>query len=192
MSSPTYLLLLLGTLALSGCGASATVQRLPESASPNPDRAYLYGNFGVEHRGMAAKTNARTLAFAFECVDGARYSLRFSSWNPLGVFEIKPAACFLREVEYIGGGGKRPVPWGIRKIIRFEPGKAYYLGDFEAFTQLEFTGGNGGMLTTWKITSAKDEYATTTAALKSDYPAFAPMQTKDAAIGDLTAPGLGF
>jgi hypothetical protein len=131
------------------------------------------------------------MGFAFKCTDENYYVVRFEPSGAVQAIKIVPSACTLTEFVYTHHDGikvyRKSVPDSWKRQIVFEAGKAYYLGDFEAETtayrenvpQTEFPGQVGGIKLVWRLRSARNNYANTTAQLKVAYPGLAAMPTED-------------
>jgi len=87
----------------------------------------------------------------------------------------------MAEVVYTDADGflrsRKPAPVAMKKEAAFTAGRAYYLGDFQAESQ--YTGG----LQTWRLRSARNHDAATTAKLKTDFPNLAALPTENRMIG---------
>lgn len=168
---------------VAGCAGYAPTVRMDES--PGANDAYLYGRFHMVNppRNFFTK-NPQTMGFAFQCADDQKFTIRFEPNDEVQVVKVAPSTCSLTEFVYTDHGGldttRKPVPDGLKRDVAFEPGKAYYLGDFQA----ESTQSGFPVITrTWRLKSARNNYARTTAQMKIGYPNLATLPTEDRMIG---------
>jgi hypothetical protein len=172
----------LSALALalaSGCaGYSPTVA--PDEKPTSAD-AYLYGRFTILNPPRNLFTdNPQTMGFAFKCADEKTYTVRFEPTDAVQVIKIAPSTCSLSEFVYTDHGAtkttRKPVPDTLKRELVFEPGRAYYLGDFQAETTQS---GFPVITRTWRLRSARNNYARTTEQLKAAYPNLSALPTED-------------
>jgi hypothetical protein len=76
---------------------------------------------------------------------------------------------------------RRPAPERLQKAVAFEPGKAYYLGDFYAQATSSIEGRT--VHWRWQVTNVVDDYGATTQKLKLGYPNLAMLDTENRMIG---------
>jgi hypothetical protein len=164
---------------IAGCAGYTSTVKLDEM--PTAKDAYLYGRFYMENPPRNAFTgNPQTMGFAFKCADENTYTIRFEPNNEVHVVKVVPSICSLAEFVYTDHGAtkttRKPVPDALKRDVAFEPGKAYYLGDFQA----ETTQSGFPIITrTWRLKSARNEYARTTAQMKIGYPNLSTLPTED-------------
>jgi len=100
------------------------------------------------------------------------------------VIKIAPSTCSLTEFVYTDHGGtkttRKPAPDTLKREVVFEAGKAYYLGDFQAETTQS---GFPVITRTWRLRSARNNYARTTEQLKAAYPSLSALPTEDRMVG---------
>jgi hypothetical protein len=172
----------LSALALalaSGCaGYSPTVAT---DEKPTSADAYLYGRFHILNPPRNLFTdNPQTMGFAFKCADEKTYTVRFEPTEAVQVIKIAPSTCSLSEFVYTDHGAtkttRKPVPDTLKRELVFEPGKAYYLGDFQAETTQS---GFPVITRTWRLRGARNNYARTTEQLKAAYPNLSWLPTEN-------------
>ncbi len=173
----------LGVSLLAGCaGYSPTVAT---DEKPTPKDTYLYGRFHILNPPKNLFTdNPQTMGFSFKCADEKTYTVRFEPTEAVQVIKIAPSTCSLTEFVYTDHGGtqttRKPVPDTLKREVVFEAGKAYYLGDFQAETAQS---GFPVITRTWRLRSARNNYARTTEQLKAAYPNLSALPTEDRMIG---------
>jgi len=171
------------TLA-AGCAHYTT--GLSPADKPSPARAYLYGRFRINApRAALGMDGHQTMGFVMRCKDGTEYTIRFSLENRVQVFGANPGRCALEEVIFTDADGvikARKYALGSPPDgFLLAPGTAYYLGDYFAestfnstwkvlYTQLN---------TSWQLTSADDNYDTTSAEMKRTFANLAGLSTED-------------
>jgi hypothetical protein len=156
---------------------------LPATYHPSADLAYLYGRFSIASESHAlAMDGYATMGFKLECTDGQTVTIRFSNRRRLQVFAVNPGACQMTQIVFsdADGGitGRRLAPRGWMAPRKFEPGRAYYLGDYAA----EVTHQAKFPLTTewhWGLTSEENDYAASTQEFAASFANFAGMPTED-------------
>ena len=164
---------------IAGCAGYTSTVKLDEM--PTAKDAYLYGRFYMENPPRNAFTgNPQTMGFAFKCADENTYTIRFEPNNEVHVVKVVPSTCSLTEFVYTDHGAtkttRKPVPDALKRDVAFEAGKAYYLGDFQAETT---QAGFPIVTRTWRLKSARNEYARTTAQMKIGYPNLSTLPTED-------------
>lgn len=169
---------------LAGC-ASYTRSISPDE-KPSGSESYLYGRFFIEAPKAAVSFDKHmSMGFAISCSSGETYTLRFANDFPLQVIKIAPSVCSLAEFVYTDADGviksRKPAPKGLMRDVRFDVGKAYYLGDFFAEGTTAVYGTTRS--TNWRIKSIKNDYGKTTADMKGVFPNLAVIPTEDRMIG---------
>lgn len=168
--------ILLTVMMASGC-AAVLVRPGDEYQR---DSAYIYGRFINRTEGMAA-------AFSIRCRDGKRYKIVFSKDEPLKMIRLPAGVCQLEDVVYKGAGSLREMA-GLRLLgnEHLQPGGVYYVGDFVVSGRTLSSDTNfygfATVTTTrqvWELFTPRNNYATTTAAMKQVYPSFATVATED-------------
>jgi hypothetical protein len=170
-------------LLIAGCAGYTSTVRIDER--PTAKDTYLYGRFYMVNPPRNAFTGKpQTMGFAFKCADENMYTIRFEPNDEVQVVKIAPARCSLTEFVYTDHGGtqttRKPVPDALRHEVAYEAGKAYYLGDFQAETAQS---GFPVITRTWRLKSARNNYARTTAQMKVGYPNLSTLPTEDRMIG---------
>ena len=168
---------------ISGCAGYAPTVKTDES--PGASDAYLYGRFYMVNPPRNLLTNnPQTMGFAFKCADDQKITIRFEPNDAVQVIKVAPSTCSFTEFVYTDHGGldttRKPVPDALKAHFVFEGGKAYYLGDFQAETTQS---GFPVITRTWRLKSARNNYARTTAQMKIGYPNLADLPTEDRMIG---------
>jgi hypothetical protein len=145
------------------------------------ESAYIYGRFlNRSEDGMAA-------AFSIRCRDDKRYKIVFSKDEPLRMIRLPAGVCQLEDVVYKGAGSMRDMA-SLRLIgnEHLEPGGVYYVGDFvvagRTLSRETKNYGFASVTTTrqmWEPFNPRNNYATTTAAMKQAFPGFAAVATED-------------
>ncbi len=153
---------------------------------PTGQEAYLYGRFYIEAKsGKLALDGHQTMGFVIGCASGDTYTFRFSNDSALQVIKVAPSTCSLTEFVYSNADGqvrsRKRAPEKLMRDVKFEAGKAYYLGDFyaEATTTVVGTTSHSN----WNIKTVRNDYTNTSAALKALYPNLAALPTENRMIG---------
>lgn len=166
-------------LLLSAC--AGYTPRVATTVVPTDQDAFLYGRFHIDApKAWLAIDGHMSMGFALECADQQKYVLRFDRDKPVLAIKIKPASCSLTEIVYTNPDGqvtgRKPAPTGFSfKNLRFDAGRAYYMGDFDAGTSTTMNGTT--VQQRWFIKSVRDNYALTTQDMRRDYPNLAQMST---------------
>jgi hypothetical protein len=131
---------LIGLAVLSGCAHYTAGVASNERASTSS--AYLYGHFFVRTTKKGFGVDGyQTMGLVISCDNGEAYTIRFSNQRQVQVIKIAPSRCALTEIVYTDPDGaiKRrappPPPW--RRAHDFQPGRAYYLGDYAGTASFE-------------------------------------------------------
>lgn len=176
-------LTVLSACLIAGCAGYTSAVGIDEK--PSGKDSYLYGRFYMVNPPRNLITgNPQTMGFAFKCADENMYTIRFEPNNEVQVVRIAPSTCSLAEFVYSDHGAtqvtRKPAPDGLKRTVAFEAGKAYYLGDFQAETTQS---GFPVVTRTWRLKSARNEYARTTAQMKIGYPNLSTLPTEERMIG---------
>jgi hypothetical protein len=103
----------------------------------------------------------------------------------LQVIKIEPSTCSLTEFVYVDANGKvrlrERAPEKLMQDVRFDAGKAYYLGDF--YVEPSTAGANKKTSNVWEIKTIRNGFSNTSAVLKSVYPNLAKLPTENRMIG---------
>jgi len=184
--------------ALLSAACSVYTSSVDRDQGSAPQDAFIYGSFWAS----AEVRDDMTMGIVLDCRDGKRYMLRFLRQDPMQVFKVSPSTCtptgtVLTDAQ-LQNAKVRPEPsWGTRELV-FEPGKAYYLGDFTAVpgTVIEdyvyfYTPGirPGRVLVTkmyrphralrgWELEKSEDKYQATTREFRAAYPKLAGVPTE--------------
>jgi hypothetical protein len=166
--------------ALTGC--AGYTPRIAADEKPTANDAYLYGRFFIQaEKKKLAFDGYATMGFGITCTDGPKYTVRFSNEAPLQVIKIMPSTCSLVDFVYTNADGavrsRKAAPEKLMKNVKFDAGKAYYLGDFAGESV------QSGAYTQWNVKSMKDDYEKTSAELKTAFPNFSSVPTENRMIG---------
>jgi hypothetical protein len=177
----------LAICALAGlAGCAGYTPSITQEEKPTGQEAYLYGRFYIEAKsGKLALDGHQTMGFVIKCASEETYTFRFSNDTALQVIKIAPSTCSLTEFVYTNAGGqvrsRKRAPEKLMRDVKFDAGKAYYLGDFYAeasTTQVGMT-----ISSVWNIKTVRNDYQNTSAALKTAYPSLAALPTENRMIG---------
>jgi len=170
--------------AVIGCAAQTL--SVTQSEKPTGQEAYLYGRFFVEVKeGKLALDGHQTMGFVIKCASGETYTFRSSSDNVLQVIKIAPSMCSLTEFVQADADGqvrsRTRAPEKLMRDVKFEAGKAYYLGDF--YAEVSTTPVGKSVSSVWSIKTVRNDYTSTSAALRAAYPNLAKLPTENRMIG---------
>jgi hypothetical protein len=170
--------------ALGGC-ASYTPS-VTQDEKPTGQEAYLYGRFYIEAKsGKLALDGHQTMGFVIGCASGDTYTFRFSNDSALQVIKVAPSTCSLTEIVYTNSDGqiksRKRAPDKLMRDVKFDAGKAYYLGDFYAEATTSTLGNT--IRSNWNIKTVRNDYTNTSAALKASFPNLAKLPTENRMIG---------
>jgi hypothetical protein len=170
--------------ALAGC-ASYTPS-ITQDEKPTGLEAYLYGRFYIEAKSAAlALDGHQTMGFVIGCASGDTYTFRFSNDSAIQVIKVAPSTCSLTEFVYTNADGqirsRKKAPEKLMRDVKFDAGKAYYLGDFYAEATTTVVGTTS--YSNWNIKTVRNDYTNTSAALKAFYPNLAKLPTENRMIG---------
>jgi hypothetical protein len=182
--APLSILTMTGVLGLSVCACAPTYYA--PSISPDdriaPEYAYIYGRFMATSMSMTGQHPRPTeMGFAIACKDDKQYAIHFSVDAPLQVIKISPSTCWLAWVFFQDKTDDLPnLAWN----VKFEAGKAYYIGDFRGAVVESLGYGYGFKLTQWhaSIPYAEDRYRVTTGDMISAFPNLARVPTENRVI----------
>jgi hypothetical protein len=170
--------------------------------------AYVYGRFMLAGDTTLNLFSGPDLSFEIRCRDGRTYEIAFNRSQPLQIIPIKPGICQIEDVVYedasgkvslmyvvvastIAGGiaagalsygvAKPPTP---RRMSSFrllqneelQPGGVYYVGDFTFYAKDNRSSTDRRYEWTSQI---QDNYAGTTAAMKTGHKGFARAPTEN-------------
>lgn len=171
------------SLLLSLCACANYTPRVSSTEVPTAGDAYLYGRFHIDApKSWLAIDGHSSMGFSLQCSDQQKYVLRFDRDKPVLAIKVKPSSCSLTEIVYTNPDGdvqaRKPAPArNVFKGMRFEPGRAYYMGDFDAGTSSSY---RAGMIHfEWFLKSTKDNYGPTTQDMRADYPNLAGIPTEN-------------
>jgi hypothetical protein len=169
--------IIIGAALLSAGCSTLYTSSLDRDERPTPRDAFVYGSFWL----LGPANGNVTMGIVLDCRDGKRYTLRFLERDPLQVFKVSPTTCTQTGTVMIGGDKEASDP-EVRPLesreLVFEPGKAYYLGDFTGSVVPHGRGRWG-----WKLESNKDKYQATTRELRAAYPNLAGIPSASQMIG---------
>ncbi len=147
------------------------------------ESAYLYGRF------LLRTENNQAMAFSIRCRDGKRYKIVFSRDEPLRMIRLPAGVCQLDEVVYKGLASQREMAaFRLLGNEHLQPGGVYYVGDFVATgnttrSGVKFDASELAFYRVyrqvWELLNPRNNYATTTAAMKQAFPSFASAATED-------------
>ncbi|WP_375770652.1 hypothetical protein NR798_07070 [Archangium gephyra] len=173
----------LAVFLLTGC-ANLTAP-MHRRALAVPTDAFLYGRFS-----LAAFKNALgehpIVGLDFACEkDDTHYNIGFSIDEPLQVIKISGGnTCSLESLIFAttsdGRAVRKPAPEEFRAVIRFEPGTAYYLGDFSGSCFLGDV--SPGLELKCELYDPQDHYEQTTAELRSAFRGMSRIPTENKAL----------
>ncbi len=160
-----------GLAVLSGCVSYSKSVSTAEAVSP--DSAYIYGSFKIDTpKSWLAMQGHQSMGFVLTCADKRKYTIGFKVDKPLQLVKISPTQCTLTDIVYSDADGMvmstKPVPAGEFSNRAFVAGKAYYLGDYFAKSENQYS--YSYTTTIWKIVDVKDNYIQTTQDMISAYP----------------------
>lgn len=177
--------LVLCTLCLLGACATQS-PTISAEERPAANEAYIYGRFHIRTTAASFGLTHINIGFSIECSDGARYTMLFKRTDTLYAVRVKPAECAFKEILFLGTGSyvqsTKPIPAEIMKPQRFEAGRSYYLGDFEATAIYTESSRGWGVLeqTRWRIDSLRNNFVTTSKDFRAGFPALAALPTEPA------------
>jgi hypothetical protein len=171
-------LALLGLLA--GC-ANFTESIRPDDKYDGKS-AYIYGRFHLDSR--RHQLSNHSIGFEVHCRDGKKYTIGFSTDQPLQVIQVAPSKCQLEEILYTSGGEVAFRGMPSFRLLRNEfldPGGIYYVGDFVAASRSEsrFKFFYTEFRTGWAFGKVEGRYERTTAEMKRAFPGLAAAPTED-------------
>lgn len=171
----------LALLLLPGC--SVFTSPMSRHAKASQTDAYLYGRFSVSPSSTVYGLYP-IIGLDFACKkNAAGYSIGFSREDPLQVIKIPGGdTCSLVRISYARPGGlivvkTELVPKEVRAPIRFEPGTAYYLGDFSGSSSV--FAGSTRVEMEWMLTGVSDRYEWTTADMQSAFHGMSMVPTEN-------------
>jgi hypothetical protein len=167
-------------------GCAAHTPSVTQDEKPTGQEAYLYGRFYVDAKGgKLALDGHQTMGFVIACASGETYTFRSSNDNALQVIRIAPSACSLTEFVQTNADGqvrsRTRAPEKLMRDVKFDAGKAYYLGDF--YAEASPTPVGKSVSSVWSIKTVRNDYTSTSAALKAAYPNLAKLPTENRMIG---------
>lgn len=139
---------------------------------PTGKEAIVYGRFEVSGSpAFSADVDHRSMALVMRCEDGREYRIRFDDQQPIVVLATAPSTCWLDEMFYLDEDnatlGRTALPDQVRRRMRLDAGRAYYLGDFSGTITAEFSDGFGYR---FQITHVRNELRATTRDFKEQFP----------------------
>jgi hypothetical protein len=167
-------------------GCSSFTPSLKPDTKPDPGTGYVYGKFtlvmlnnGRLRMGLAMDEEKKE-----EEKNIGRYTIEFEQSNAPTLIAIKPGNYVLKKFVYAYNSGQivseKLISEGpLTKVIKIEPGKAYYIADFVGQASFYSTGG-GGVMHSWRLDSIKDNFNNTTIEFKNKYPEFKKLETERA------------
>jgi hypothetical protein len=188
---------LIAALSSANCASQTPAIRAEPKAQAT--KAYLYGRFEIRATNLnTGRAIVQNMGLVIRCNDGAWYGIRFSSGRDVQVIEADPSLCVLDEMVYAGSNGvvlksRRPPQEWVRPL-RFEAGKAYYLGDY--FTKGEYLFTYGYPYShhewTWDMEPVDHNFEATTEEMKRRFAYLALLPVEDKRLAPRRRPpGLG-
>jgi hypothetical protein len=177
MSIGEKLCVVLGTGAFMTACASQFTPKMDVDEQPSKTDAVVYGRFEVNAapEGLGADSYD-TMGLTLQCNDGQLYRLRFEAAQPVLAIKVEPSTCWITEVVFAESDGhilgRRLFQRSVLDNMRFEPGRAYYLGDFFGNVRHRFTIDDRGFghETRWNLNGMRNHYKNTTEDLFIAYP----------------------
>jgi hypothetical protein len=146
---------------------------------PQPGDAFVYGGFKL------GATQGESIGLTLTCSDGNQYCLRFDGSTPLQAIKVAPSTCWATSVAFVDIRGevvaRKTFDRGLLDNMRFEAGKAYYIGDFWGTISWRdsSTFGQDKITTRWKVQDLHDYYQNATTSLFIHYPNLSRVPTVD-------------
>ena len=169
------------------CAAACASQFTPNldvDEHPSKAHSFVYGRFEVNATPQELGAESYdTMGLTLQCSDGKLYRLRFEAAQPVLVIEVEPATCWISEVLFAESDGhilgRRLFQRGILDNMRFEAGRAYYLGDFFGNVRHSLTPHEQGFAieTRWNLNGMRNHYQNTTEDLVIAYPKLSRVPT---------------
>jgi hypothetical protein len=164
------LISLLGFASLLSC--STYMPSVAPHQRPTGKEAIVYGRFEVSGSPpFSADVNHGSFALVIRCEDGREYRVRFDDREPIVVLATAPSTCWLDEMRYLDANNttlsKTVLPDGLRHRMRFDAGRAYYLGDFSGTITFEFS---DGFRETFQIKDVRNDFTATTQDFRQRFP----------------------
>ncbi|HYO74354.1 MAG TPA: hypothetical protein VEU33_50595, partial [Archangium sp.] len=160
---------ILALVTSTGC-VSFTPSIHPQD-KPSSRDAYVYGRFRLVNTINTMYDTHGSMGLELECENNHKtYTIGFSMDEPIQVINIPGGdTCSWMRITFtdsIGAwaGSNSLSSKELRRAIRYESGKAYYLGDFEA----SFGFADSKTLR-WEITDVADNFQGTTQEMKSRF-----------------------
>jgi hypothetical protein len=171
-------------------GCSVSTSGIRPDAPVDASRAYLYGRFTMKadlHYGVVGK---QAMALVVHCKD--RNGFRFGTRGKgVQVLEVAPSRCWLLEAVFADQDGmvrgRLEAKPPLQRVLHFEAGHAYYLGDY--FAAGDFKVGRGYRVWRYAMSPADDRYESTTAEMKRTFPNLASWPTSDSRLIPALEPG---
>jgi hypothetical protein len=156
---------LLGLSLLCACGPLS--HGISPDHRPTGEEAFVYGRFRFHGPGSTS--------FVIGCDNQREYRIAFDDDQPIIAVAVEPSGCWILDAIFAGGEGERTVPLIDSPLynMRLEPGKAYYVGDYDGESTPM------GRMLHYEVTAPRDEFESTTKALLVEFPNLRSTPTVD-------------
>jgi hypothetical protein len=161
---------------LVACSISSTLPMDPGAAATGKS-AYVYGRFKLEsHTDAWCSFNGKTagdviLFLKKPGTEDDGYRIKFDKKNDIFVISVKPGTYEWGKLYFAKGphvvSTRLLSESGSAVVITFQPGKAYYIGDYTGKTSASFSPGQCAY--TWDLDKFSANYAETTRELIKKY-----------------------
>jgi hypothetical protein len=176
----------MGACLFTTACASQFTPKLAVDEEPSRTHSFVYGRFEVDapRRGQGSDSY-ETMGLTLQCNDGKLYRLRFDVERTVLVIQVEPSTCWITEVLFAASDGhilgRQLFQRGMLDNMRFDPGRAYYLGDFFGTVRDFWTPARGESSgeTRWNLNGFRNHYQDTTEDLFIAYPKLSGMPTVD-------------
>jgi hypothetical protein len=151
------------------CDCANYTHGVSPDLQPTGKEAFVYGRFHVATPPSSSGLDGHpSMGLVMGCDNKREYRIRFDDEKPLVAVAVVPSACWIMDVIFSDGDGRLLGTTSFDSIplynMRFEAGKAYYVGDFDG----EITETYGARH--FRITDARDAFEATTRALLVEFP----------------------
>jgi hypothetical protein len=146
---------------------------------PTGKEAFVYGRFYVATPPSSSGLDGHpSMGLVMGCDNKREYRIRFDDEEPIVAVTVVPSSCWIMDVIFSDGDGRLLGTASLGSSsplynMRFEPGKAYYVGDF--YGEITETHGTRD----FSLTDARDAFEATTRALLVEFPNLRSTPTVD-------------
>lgn len=139
---------------------------------PTGKEAIVYGRFAVSGSPpFSTDEDHSSMALVIRCEDGREYRIRFDDDEPIVALATAPSTCWLDEMLYLDPDnttlGRSTLPDRVRRPMRLDAGRAYYLGDFSGTITFELL---GGFHQRFQVEGWSNEFTSTTQDFRERFP----------------------